>query len=219
MNIMVIGCGRVGSELASSLFERGHRVTVIDRDATAFDILPPEFRGHTVLGDVLSQGVLRRAGIEQSDGLAAVTNSDAVNAVVARAAKVVYGVPNVVLRNYDPRWQPMHEVFGYQVVSSATYDAQRLERLLCHSEIHSVFSAGHGEVSLYEVPVPEDWAGKSVADVLSDPQVRVVSITRAGRAALPGEGATLEAGEVVLLAATPTGIGHVRERLQPDGKG
>ena len=78
--------------------------------------------------------MLHRAGIEQADGLAAVTSSDSVNAVVGHVARTVYRVPNVVTRNYDPRWRPLHEAFGLQMVSSATWGAQRLEELLEHGE-------------------------------------------------------------------------------------
>ena len=106
MNIIVVGCGRVGAELAYRLFQQGHQVTVVDIVAAAFDNLDPSFRGRTVEGDVLAQDVLRRAGIESADGLAAVTSSDTLNAVVGHVARTVYHVPNVVVRNYEPRWSP-----------------------------------------------------------------------------------------------------------------
>jgi trk system potassium uptake protein len=218
VNFMVIGCGRVGAELAARLFQRGHKVTVLDCDASAFDKLPGTFRGHTVQGDVLTQGVLRRAGIEQADGMAVVTNSDAVNAVAARAARVVYGVPNVVVRNYDPRWHPMHEVFGYEVVSSATWDAQRLEQLLTHSEIHAVFVAGNGEVAVYEVPVPEHWQGRRLGDVFASTDCRPLSLTRAGRAVVSDDDALLDVGDVVHVGATPECIAVLRQRLQVEGE-
>jgi trk system potassium uptake protein len=213
MKIMVIGCGRVGAELAIRLVDRGHRVTVIDRERSAFEILTADFRGHTVQGDVLAQGVLRRAGIEQVDGLAAVTNSDAVNAVVARTARTVYGVPNVVVRNYDPRWHPMHEVFGHPVVSSATWDAQRLDQLLCRGEVHAVFTAGAGEVAVYEVPVVDRWSSRSAREALGTGDWRLVGLTRDGRAMLAGDDLTIQRGDVLVVAATPDGIAALRAHV------
>jgi len=65
-----------------------------------------------VEGDVLNQDVLRRAGIKQADALAAVTNNDSLNAVVAHMARTVYGMTNIVVRNYDPRRRPLHETLG-----------------------------------------------------------------------------------------------------------
>ena len=83
MNIIVVGCGRVGAELAYRLYKNDHRVTVVDYTETAFHNLPHDFRGRTIVGEALNQNVLLRAGIEHADALAVVTNSDTVNAVVA----------------------------------------------------------------------------------------------------------------------------------------
>src|SRR4030065_479929 len=101
MNIIVVGCGRVGAELAYRLFTRGHMVTVIDNQTTAFTNLPVDFRGRTIQGEVLNQQVLHRAGIDKTDGLALVTSSDTTNVVLAQAARVVYNISNIVVRNYD----------------------------------------------------------------------------------------------------------------------
>ncbi|HSQ17850.1 MAG TPA: NAD-binding protein, partial [Anaerolineales bacterium] len=117
MNIIVVGCGRVGAELAYRLYKRGNQVTVIDYQSSAFNNLPGDFRGRTIQGEVLNQQVLHRAGIEKADGMALVTSSDTVNAVVAHAAKAVYGINNIIVRNYDPRWRSLYELFGTQVVS------------------------------------------------------------------------------------------------------
>jgi len=100
--IIVVGCGRVGAELAFRLYQRGHQVAVIDQVGSSFANLDPDYRGRTIEGEVLSQDVLTRAGIEEADGLTAVTNSDSVNAVVGHIAREVYSVATVVVRNYDP---------------------------------------------------------------------------------------------------------------------
>src|SRR5687767_2320008 len=118
MFIIIVGCGRVGSELAFRIYQRGHQVAVIDHVGASFGHLHPDYRGRTIEGEVLSEGVLERAGIREAEGLAAVTNSDAVNAVAGHVARSHYNVTNVIVRNYNPRWLPMHEAFGVQVVSS-----------------------------------------------------------------------------------------------------
>ncbi|MBU0494614.1 MAG: TrkA family potassium uptake protein [Chloroflexi bacterium] len=135
MNMIVIGCGRVGAQLAYRLYQQGHKV-VVDPVAEAFENLPADFRGRTVEGEVLNQDVLRRAGIEQADGLAAVTSLDPVNAVVAHVARTVYHVPTVVVRNYNPRWRVIHEAFGLPVISSTSWGAQRIEELLTQGDGH-----------------------------------------------------------------------------------
>ena len=112
MQVIIMGCGRMGAELAYCLYQRGTQVTVVDQSPLAFNNLPQDFRGRTVEGDGLERDVLQRAGIEHAVGLAAVSSSDAVNAVVAHVARTVYRVPQVVVRNYEARWRQMHEIFG-----------------------------------------------------------------------------------------------------------
>lgn len=219
MKVIVVGCGRVGSQLAYQLFQRGHQVTVIDHVALAFHNLPPDFRGRTVEGEVLSQGVLRRAGIEQADGLAAVTNSDSLNAVVAYLARTTYDIPNVVVRNYDPRWQPLQEAFGLQVISSASWGAQRLEELLYGADMHTVFSAGNGEVEIYEFVVPEAWHGRPLRELLSEIECVPAALTRSGRAMLPAYDTLLEECDVIHVSATLEGIEALRRRLYSQKEG
>ncbi len=219
MNVIVVGCGRVGAELAYRLFKKGHQVTVIDQVAAAFSNLPADFRGRTVQGEVLNQDVLCRAGIEQADGLAAVTNSDSLNAVVARVANVVYHLTNVVVRNYDPRWRPILEAIGLQVVSSSSWGAQRIEELLYHTEIRTVFSAGNGEVGIYEFEIPQAWHGRPIQEIVPADQCLAVAVTRAGRAMLPSAVPHLQAGDVVHLSATLEGVEALRRQLTRSEEG
>ena len=167
MKIIVVGCGRVGAQLADRLFHQGHQVTVVDVVASAFDSLDPSFRGRTLEGDVLAQDMLRRAGIETADGLAAVTSSDTLNCVICHVARTVYHVANVVARNYEPRWIPLYEAFGIQAVGASTWGAQRIEEILADATLRTVFSAGNGEVEIYEILVPEAWQGRRLNEMVN----------------------------------------------------
>jgi trk system potassium uptake protein TrkA len=214
MFIIVVGCGRVGSELAYGLYKNGHEVAVIDHVGGSFSHLPPDYRGRTIEGEVLSEDVLRRTGVEEADGLAAVTNSDSVNAVAGHLARSVYGVKNVVVRNYDPRWRALHEAFGLQVVSSTAWGAQRITELLSHTVGRVVLSAGNGEVEVFELAVPEAWSGRLLADLLPpERECLPVSVTRAGKAMLPTPTLRLETGDVVLVSATFAGMEELRGRV------
>lgn len=217
MKVIVVGCGRVGSVLAYQLYKKGHQVAVIDQGDTAFDNLPPDFNGRTVEGEVLAQDVLHRAGIEHADSLAAVTSSDSVNAVIGHVARTVYHVPNVVVRNYEPGWRPLQEAFGLQVVSSASWGAQRIEELLSSPSMRTVFSAGNAEVEIYELVVPQAWHGRSLQELLPASQCVAVALTHAGRAMLPAGTLCLEAGDVMYLSATLEGIKALRSRLEAGG--
>lgn len=218
MNIIVVGCGRVGAELAQRLSQKGHKVTVIDQTSAAFTNLPNDFNGLTIEGEATVQNVLHRAGIESANGLAAVTKSDPLNAVVAHLARTVYGINNVVVRNYDPRLRVLLEDFNLQLVSSSSWGAQRLEELIAHVELRAVFSAGNGEVEIYEFSVPPAWDGQKLGELLPTPNCAPVSLTRAGSAILPTPDTEIKTNDIVLVSATFDGIEAVRKQLQTKGE-
>ncbi len=213
MKVLVVGCGRLGAELAGRLFQRGHEVSVIDIDEKAFAKLPSNFEGRLSEGEAINRDVLHRAGIERADAVAAVTDSDVLNAVVGHLARASYNVPNVVVRNYDPRYRPIIEAFGLQLISSLAWGAQRIEEMIYHGDVKAVFSAGNGEVEVYEIGLPETWSGQTVAELFSSDACMPVSITRAGKAVLPSANMVLETGDVVHISATLEGIQALRKRL------
>ena len=214
MNFFVIGCGRVGSELAFRLYNNGHKVVVIDKNREALNGLSSEFRGRTIEGDVLVEQMLERAGISEADGLAAVTNSDTLNAVVAHIAHVVYKVPIVVARNYDPAMLPVLEAFGHQVVSSTSWGAQRIQEMLLDPSFRTIFSAGNGEVEVYEMMISPAWNEKTLGELLQDnPDCLPVALTRAGSALLPKAETALQAGDLLNVSATFAGIQSLHARL------
>ena len=219
MKIIVVGCGRIGTALAHSLFKRGHKVSVIDDNPSAFNTLPSDFEGKTLEGTGMDQDVLMRAGIETCDALAAVTNNDALNAVVCHIAKTEFSVPNIVARNYHPHLLPIFESFNIQVVSSTSWGAQRIEELLEDAEGIAVFSAGNGEVEIYEIKVPDGWNGKRVDELVTCSECKWMAITRAGSAFLPEGDSVLESGDVLTVAATFTGITKTRENLRERQEG
>ncbi|GAP20038.1 potassium channel family protein [Leptolinea tardivitalis] len=214
MKVIVIGCGRLGAELAYNLYKRGHEVSVIDNVPASFNNLPADFQGRLNEGEALSQDVLHRAGIEKADAVAAVTNSDSLNAVAAYIARSVYKVPNVLARNYDPRTRELFEYFGLQTVSSTSWGAQRMEELIFHSDIRTVFSAGNGEVELYEVVINDIWDGKTLNELIDCDDCLPVSLTRAGRAVIPSRDTKVRSGDVALFSATFEGIENLRRRLK-----
>ena len=214
MNFIVVGCGRVGAELCYHLFKNGHQVVVVDIDKESFNRLHADFRGRTLEGEGLAEGVLERAGILEVDGLAAVTNSDTLNAVVAHAARAIYNVPNVVARNYDPNLRPIIEAFGLQTVGSTYWGAQRVEELLINPSQRAVYSAGNGEVEVYEVHIPEKWNGHTLGELL-DPLESCfpVALSRAGRSSLPDRSMKLQTGDLLNVSSTFEGIGALTIRL------
>ena len=213
MNMIVVGCGRFGAELAYRLFLQKYRVVVVDFRETTFTNLHPDFRGRTMVGDALNRGVLERAGIEEAQGLAAVTSSDPTNTIIGHIAKETYHVPHVVSRNFDPRYRTLHEAYGLPMVSSAIWGAQRIEEMLYHGPFHTVFAAGNGEVEIYEMFAPAAWQGKTVAELLPNESCKPVSVTRAGRAVIAGHETVVQKDDLLHIAATLEGAVKIRQRL------
>ena len=214
MNFIVVGCGRVGAELCYHLYKSGHHVVAVDINKEAFNRLHPDFRGRTLEGEGLAEGVLERAGIREADGLAAVTNSDTLNAVVAHAARTIYDVPNVVARNYDPNLRPIIEAFGLQTVGSTYWGAQRVEEILMNPTQRMVYSAGNGEVEVYEVQIPEAWNGRTLNELLGPlKDCYPVALSRAGRSSLPDANMKLQTGDLLTVSSTFEGIGALTDCL------
>jgi trk system potassium uptake protein TrkA len=181
MNIVVIGCGRMGSELAYRFYKRGHDVAVVDLMEAAFDALPSDFSGRIIEGDAMNPDVLHRAGIMDCQALAAVTSSDTTNLVIAQVARQKYQIQHVVARNFDPRYRKLYEIFNIQGVSATGWASQRLEEMIYHEDAHAVFSAGNGEVEIYEIVISKTWNGKQLSELLDNLECVPVAITRAGK--------------------------------------
>jgi trk/ktr system potassium uptake protein len=213
MYVIVVGCGRVGADLAGRLSRGGHEVTVIDHVGSSFEHLDPAYRGRTIEAEPLGESVMKNAGAERADALAAVTNSDAVNAVVARIARNVFRVPIVVSRNYDPRWRALHEALGVHTVSTTLWGARRIEQLLENPGLRPVFSAGNGEVEVYELVIPERWSGRALSALSEGIPCAPVSLTQGGRAKVAEADAQLQEGDLLHVAATRVNAERLRQRL------
>jgi len=218
MRVLIIGCGRVGAELALALCNEC-LVTIVDQKGEAFDQLGSDFRGRTVEGEGFDPAVLRRAGIEAAGAVAAVTSSDSVNVVAARLARDTFHVPRVVARVYNPRRLSIYETFHIDTVVSTTWGAQRIAQMLLDPPLAVVSVVGAGEVQLVEVQAPAGWSGRQLESIFPDGGARVAAITRGGRAYLPASEARLEVGDRLLVSLTKDGLLRLRSDLGLDGQG
>ena len=130
MNIVIMGCGRVGAQLANILDAEGHKITVLDINPDSFRKLSPEFKGTALIGDGTDADTLRKAGIEEADGFAAVTQGDNRNVLAAQIAKHIFGVKKVVCRIYDPLRRELYANLGLETVSPTIIFAQLLKERL-----------------------------------------------------------------------------------------
>lgn len=211
-HIIIVGCGRVGAELALSLCAKRHRVTVLDANQDSFDRLGSDFTGRTVQGDGMDQTALKRAGIGEAHALAATSSSDSVNIVVARMAQEIFKLDHVVARVYNPRRAPIYEQLGIRTIASSSWAAQRIEDILLHPGMRSVHSAGSGEVQIYEICVPDHWVGRKISEVLPV-DVLPVALERSGQAVLPAVDTIIQDNDVILVSARDKATVGLRERI------
>lgn len=210
MRFIVTGCGRTGAGLAAQLDAAGHDVTVIDTDASAFDRLGPSFGGTRTCGVGFDRTVLERAGIEQVDGLAAVTGNDEVNAVVARLAARIFRVPKVVARLHDPLKAEIYRRLGIQVVAPVDWSIHRTADLLTFAQGGVLVSLGSGQVDLVEASAPAPLEGRRVAEIAVPGEILPVALSRAGRTFVPTDATIVHAGDVLHVAC----VGASRGRLE-----
>lgn len=126
MNVVIMGCGRVGAQLAALLEEAGHKVTILDTDTYSFRRLPSSFKGTALVGNGTDEETLKKAGIEEADAFVAVTQGDNRNVMAAQIAKDMFNVPKVVCRIYDPLREELYHTLGLETISPTTVGAQLL---------------------------------------------------------------------------------------------
>jgi len=213
MRFIIIGCGRMGAGLARTLGERGHTIAVVDKDAGAMEQLEPSFRGRTLVGTGFDQAVLLEAGIKHADGLAAVTNSDEANVVVARLGRLAFQVPKVVARLVDPRKADVYQRLGVQIVAPISWAIHRLADLLSYSELDAVLSLGGGQVEIVEVEVPPLLVGHKVSAIAVPGEVHVIALSRRGKTFLPSSETLFQKDDGVHIAVLTTSAERLRAIL------
>ena len=116
MNVVIAGCGRVGSGLARDLVAAGFDVAIIDESPEAFHLLGDDFPGEFVVGRALDWDTLRRAGIKDAMAFVACTDGDNTNIVIAQIAQRKYGITCAVARVYDPLRAELFQQVGIRTI-------------------------------------------------------------------------------------------------------
>ena len=218
MRCVIIGCGRAGSRLAQVLSTQGHRVTVVDEDAQALARI--EAYGAksgaanplcAVRGFGFDRRTLVEAGIEQADGLAAVTGVDEVNGVVARLARRIFHVPRVVARVYEPRKAEVYRRLGITTISPLAWGVDRMAEALVHAELSPVLSIGSGEVNVVMFEAPLLLEGRTVQAINLPHEIQVTALRRNGHALLPSPDTVVHAGDVLYVAVQARAAGRLEE--------
>jgi trk system potassium uptake protein TrkA len=210
MQIIIMGCGRVGSQTANLLSEAGHSISVIDIDEKSFLRLGKNFSGKKILGFGYDKEVLERAGIEEADAFAALSPGDNRNIIGALIAKKEYRVPIVVARIYDPVRAIVYNKLGITTISPTRWGANKIKELICYNDINSQLSLGNGEVEIIEIEVPHSIKGFTYDKINAPGEIMVTAITRLGRAFVPVVGSEIKEGDIMHVAVASESISKLK---------
>ena len=199
MRVLIMGCGRVGSELSHALLDAGHEVTVIDKRVAAFDRYPPGEQARTIVGLGFDRDVLEEAGIREADAFIAVSSGDNSNLVSARVALEHYHVPKVIARIFDPRRAEIYERLNIPTVATTTWGVKQFQLMLLHTGKEVRESLGGGELLRVRVPVPSHLVGKPVSTLNVDGHILVAGVSRGGKGFIPSVDSTLQEGDFLII--------------------
>ena len=217
MHVVVVGCGRVGSELAAQPraewpHGRGDRQ---ERRRVPQAAPARTSRARRSSGFGFDRDHLVEAGIERAGAVAAVTSGDNSNILAARIARENFGIERVVARIYDPRRALIYQRLGIPTVATVSWTTdQVMRRLLPAEEQPHEWLDPSGKVCLLDYPIPAKWAGKKLAP-LSEPGVFwLVAITRLGNAQVSTPSAIGQDGDILHFAADVSALDALRDRLE-----
>ncbi|WP_137808832.1 MULTISPECIES: TrkA family potassium uptake protein [unclassified Gordonia (in: high G+C Gram-positive bacteria)] len=209
MQVVIMGCGRVGSALAMSMQKRGHDVAIIDRDPSAFVRLSPDFAGRTITGVGFDREILVKAGIEHADAFAAVSSGDNSNIISARVARENFDVERVVARIYDAKRAEVYERLGIPTVATVPWTTERFVSALGETTTME-WRDPSGSLAIAQIDVDDSWIGISVGKFQEQTGARVAFLSRVGRPVLPEAKTVLQQDDVVYGAVMLDNLKNAR---------
>lgn len=212
MYIIIVGCGRVGSELAKLLSGEGHNVVVIDRSQASFDRLGSTFNGLTLVGNGFSLDLLRQAGIEKADAFCSVTNGDNTNLISAQVARKIFKVSKVIARVYDPQRANIYTALGLDILSGTILFASMIRDKIVESRFSSYLIESK-DLGVLEIDVKDDLAGKAVADINVPGEFMVVAIRRLDGVVIPEPKTPVKKKDVLMAVVKVESLKKIKEKF------
>jgi trk system potassium uptake protein len=213
VRLVIVGCGRLGAILATTLAEQGQQVTIVDRQPEAFRRLGPTFGGERVPGVAFDRHVLEVAGIAHADGFATMTNGDNTNFVLAAMARWRYRVPRVVARIYDPIKAEIYGRLGIPTVSPTSWGATRVKELLSYGQVTPLLDIANGDVEVVEVEAGALLHGHAAHELVKSETMQIVAIVRGGRGFIPTPTTVLQAHDLLQIAIRASARGQLAAML------
>ena len=213
MHVVIVGCGRVGSTIALSLISSGHSVAVVDRKSDAFFRLRDNFAGQTITGIGFDRDVLEQAGIKKASAVAAVTNGDNSNILVARVARESFGIENVVARISDPKRAEIYERLGIATVATVKWTSDRILRRILPDLPAVEWSDPSSSVVLVERTLPDSLVGEKVLE-LEIKGARISALRRLSAAVIPDSKTLVQQGDIAYFTVEKDSVNALDEFLK-----
>ncbi|MDD5691594.1 MAG: TrkA family potassium uptake protein [Candidatus Omnitrophica bacterium] len=212
MYVIIIGCGRVGAELAKLLSGEGHDVVVIDKARDAFNRLGDTFNGLTMVGNGFDLALLKQVGIEKADALCAVTNGDNTNLISAQVAKKIFRVPKVLARVYDPQRAHIYSALGLDIISGTMLFSAMLRDKIIESRFSSYLIESK-DLGVIEIEVKESLVGKTIQDINIPGDFVVVALRRMQGVIIPEPKTVLKNKDILMGVVKVSSLQEVREKF------
>jgi trk system potassium uptake protein TrkA len=215
VRVIIVGCGRVGSELTIQLSKAGHDVTIVDKRPAAFDRLPPGFEARTLVGLGFDRELLVEAGVKEADAFISVTNGDNSNIVSARVAREYFHVPKVIARIYDPRRAEIYERLNIPTVATTTWGVKQILLMLSHEREEIKESLAGGDLFRMRLEISPHLVGKPVRALNVEGKILVAGVDRGGHGFIPVASSSFQEGDVVHLILHKDAVDLLDEMLAP----
>jgi trk system potassium uptake protein len=212
MHVIIVGCGRVGSELAKLLSNEGHDVVVIDKNPASFDRLGETFNGVTLVGNGFDLNILKQAGVEKADAVCSVTNGDNTNLISAQAAKKIFNVPKVITRIYDPQRAHIYSSLGLDIISGTTLFASMIRDKIIESRFSS-YLIETKDLGVIEIEVKGSLKGQLIKNINIPGEFMVVAIRRMDGVVIPESDTALKEKDILMGVVKVVHLKEVKERL------
>jgi len=212
MYIIIVGCGRVGSELAKLISSEGHNVVIIDKNPDSFERLGRTFNGVALVGNGFDLALLKQAGIEKADVFCSVTNGDNTNLISAQVAKKIFKVPKVIARVYDPQRAHIYAALGLDIISGTILFAAMLRDKIIESRFSSYLIESK-ELGVIEFDVKDNLAGKAIRELSIPKEFMVVAIRRLDGVTIPEPDTVLRLKDVIMGVVKVASLDKVKKVL------
>jgi trk system potassium uptake protein TrkA len=212
MYVIIIGCGRVGSELARLLSSEGHDVVIIDKNQDSLDRLGNTFNGLSLVGNGFDLVLLKQAGIEKADAFCALSNGDNTNLISAQVAKKIFKVPKVIARVYDPRRANIYRVLGLDILNGTILFAAMIRDKIVESRFSS-YLIETKDLGVLEIEVKNSLAGKTIQEVNIPQEFLVVALRRLEGVLIPEPTTVLKAKDILMAVVNVPSLKKIKEKF------